>query len=87
VSVKVRMLPARCAIVFMYSDYREYGHRRQRLPGNIWSLARDCDSPYPPHIFPLSSGSRAGCSGWKARHRTSLAAQQQRFARYDSNAD
>jgi hypothetical protein len=34
---------------------------------------------FPPLIFLQTIGSRAGCSGWKARHRTGLAAQQQRF--------
>jgi hypothetical protein len=43
------------------------------------SLARDCDSPHPHRISSCKPGSRAGCSGWKARHRTSLAVQQQRF--------
>src|SRR5205823_6191560 len=32
------------------------------------------------HRIPSSTiGSRAGCSGWKTRQRTSLAVQQQRF--------
>ena len=44
------------------------------------SLARDCDTPYTPTaILPARPGSRAGCSGWKTRHRTSLAVQQQGF--------
>jgi len=34
---------------------------------------------FPTADLPLRFGSRAGCSGWKARHRTSLAVQQQRF--------
>jgi hypothetical protein len=43
------------------------------------SLARDCDSPHPHRISSCKAGSRAGCSGWKTRHRMSLAVQQQRF--------
>ena len=50
-------------------------------------LARDRDKPYPPHTFCTNKRSRAGCSGWKADHRISLAVQQQRFGSYDSHAD
>ena len=41
----------------------------------------------PTASLPPKLGSRAGCSGWKTRHRTSLAVQQQRFDSNDSNAD
>ena len=51
------------------------------------SLARDREIRLTTASLPHDVRSRAGCSGWKARHRTSLAVQQQRFATNDSNAD
>ena len=51
------------------------------------NLARDRETPYHRITFRTNKRSRAGCSGWKADHRISLAVQQQRFGSHDSNAD
>jgi hypothetical protein len=64
---------------------------------SLGSLARDCEMPSPPRslwaeyrlrptIRQTTQEDALVCSGWKARQRTSLAVQQQRFEP-DSNAD
>ena len=68
-----------CVILILYSDQKEYGHRRQKLFMEFRVWPETAIRLSPPQTFPLSYGRRAGCSGWKTRQRTSLAVQQQRF--------
>ena len=75
---RIRLVSRECGTLVLHSEKKECGHRRQRL-------LMDSESGQRPrfassHRIPSPKfGSRAGCSGWKARHRTSLAVQQQRF--------
>jgi len=57
----------------------ECGHRRQRPSMEFGVWPETAIRPIPHRLSSSKIGSRAGCSGWKARHRTGLAVQQQRF--------